>query len=110
MIRVVGALPDEVSTSEMAAQLGITQVAVCNMVRRGEVAAHRNARGRYRIPAAEIERVLASRPENEFLPPVRYDLDTKAKLRDLAEYEGCSMIDVMRALIQQAWQRTIGER
>lgn len=107
MNRQTNVLEGEVTTGEMAAALGVTQVTVCSMVRRGELTARRDAHGWYRIPATEAERILAKRPENGFMLN-RYDQDTKAKLRALAEYEGVSLTDVLRALIQREYQRVIG--
>lgn len=98
----------ELTTGAVAAQLNVSPVTVWNMIQRGELTARQDARGWWRVPATEAERVLTGRAESDWLPVYRYPTDTKRKLRDLAEYHGCTLQDVVMGLVQREWQRVIG--
>ena len=57
-------MPDTLTTTEAAALLKVSERTIRNMIERGSIHAHKldpNSKSVYRIPAAEIKRILAER-------------------------------------------------
>jgi excisionase family DNA binding protein len=95
------------TTGQAAAAMGLTQQAINNRIRCGLMAATFDGR-MWRIEPDEVQRAMREQPPLGRLGDVAYRTECKERLRDLAEYHGMPMVEVVEALVQREWQTVIG--
>lgn len=104
------------TTGEAAVALGVTPVTVWKWIKDGKLRAVQEPDGRRRwlISEGEVEKRTAhlvlprkGRPPRG-LDDVAYRVRCKKKLDALAEYHGMPRVEVVEALVEREWQKTLG--